>query len=509
MPEATHSLLDQGGRVLRELARQQGLAYRTYGEALQRFGEQQIGWTELFKTSGDIYFKETAQAVWSLIRANANVYALDAVRSWSEARQPGSRACARRGAFGQAGAAGSRLSDVRPEVPRVAIVDEVALTPTRRLAAALDRAGFWDILKASLQGQPAEARRLLIKPELAGFTAGSPQATDPFLVESLIDLLHDRGFANVAVVGTADSSAFWAENRDLYALSDLLGYRFVTPKGRAYDVVDLADAPDEAVFALGSALLGAGISRAWVDADFRIVFSKNRTDEEAGYALALDTLIGVLPLPDKTLHYRRRRHPGDVAAALLAAAPVHFVLIDAITSAHGPGGRRSADPIDTDTLIAASHIVLADYVGALKMGLDPAVSPILARVLRGHPLPTQYTVSGTLAPYSGWRNVSVPVLRSTQTRAGAAALDRLVGPWLQRLDPELFPLRNPLDARLNATLAEFFADAGDSPTSQYLADPGQHAARSHWAVCQIVADAIRQGCVAPAVCAARHRPFRH
>jgi hypothetical protein len=75
MPEATHSLLDQGGRVLRELARQQGLAYRTYGEALQRFGEQQIGWTELFKTSGDIYFKETAQAVWSLIRANANVYA--------------------------------------------------------------------------------------------------------------------------------------------------------------------------------------------------------------------------------------------------------------------------------------------------------------------------------------------------------------------------------------------------------------------------------------------------
>ena len=75
MPEATGSLLDQGGRMLRELARQQGSAYRTYGEALQRFGEQQIGWTELFKTSGDIYFKETAQAMWSLVRANANAYA--------------------------------------------------------------------------------------------------------------------------------------------------------------------------------------------------------------------------------------------------------------------------------------------------------------------------------------------------------------------------------------------------------------------------------------------------
>jgi hypothetical protein len=62
----------------------------------------------------------------------------------------------------------------------------------------------------------------------------------------------------------------------------------------------------------------------------------------------------------------------------------------------------------------------------------------------------------------------VSVARSTQARAGAATLDRLVEPWLQRLDPEIFPLKNPLDARLNATLAEFFADAGESPTGQWL-----------------------------------------
>jgi Domain of unknown function (DUF362) len=280
--------------------------------------------------------------------------------------------------------------------------------------------------------------------------------------------LHDRCFADVAVVGAADSSVLWAENRDLFALSDLLGYRFVTPQGRAYDIIDLADASDETVFPLGSALHGTGISRAWVDADIRIVFAKNRTDEEDGYALGLDTLIGVLPLADKSLHYRQRRHPGDVATALLAVAPVDFVLIDAIISAHGAGGRRSPDPISTNTLIAASDIVLADYVGALKMGLDPVVSPILARVLRSRPLPTRYTVSGSLAPYAGWRNVPVPLLRSTQARAGAVALDRLIEPWLQLLDSELFPLKNPLDARMNATLADFFADAGESPTGQWL-----------------------------------------
>ena len=74
---------------------------------------------------------------------------------------------------------------------------------------------------------------------MAGFAAGSPTATDPSLVEALIDLLHDRGFDNVAVVSAADSSALWAANRDVYALSDLLGYRFVTPNGRSYDIIDL------------------------------------------------------------------------------------------------------------------------------------------------------------------------------------------------------------------------------------------------------------------------------
>jgi uncharacterized protein (DUF362 family) len=354
------------------------------------------------------------------------------------------------------------------EIPKLAIVDDVQLARTDRIVEALDGAGFWETLARSLRDRPPNALRLVIKPELAGYTAASPLATDPSLVEALIDLLHDRGFADVAVVGTADSSALWAENRDIYALCDLLGYRFVTQQDRAYDIVDLADAPDNAVFPLASALHGTGISRAWVDADVRIVFAKNRTDEEAGYALGLDTLIGVLPFADKNLHYRRRRHPGDVVAALLEAAPVDFVLIDAITSAHGTGGRRSPDAMDTGTLIASSDIVLADYVGALKMGLDPIVSPIFARVLRTHPLPTRYIVSGSLAPYAGWQNVPVPVVRSTQARAGAEVLERLVEPWLQRLDPELFPLKNPLDARMNTGLAEFFADAGESPTSQWL-----------------------------------------
>ena len=333
------------------------------------------------------------------------------------------------------------------------------MAPADRLARALDRIDFWDKLTP-------QRTRIVIKPDLAGFSATDASITDPLLVETLIDLLHDRDCTDVAVVGASDSSALWAENRELLALSDLLGYRFVTPKGRPYDIVDLADALDQAAFPADSILHDGGLSRTWLDADIRIVFAKNRTDEAAGYALCLDTLIGVLPFPDKDLHYRRRRHPGDVVTALLAVAPVQLCLIDAITSAHGTGGRRAPEPITTNTVIAATDIVLADYVGALKMGLDPTASPTFARVLHTRPLPIRYTASGHFGPYAGWTNVSTLHLRTTQMRNGASALDRLVEPWLQRLDPELFPLKHPLDARLNAALAEFFADTG--ATSQWL-----------------------------------------
>jgi len=346
----------------------------------------------------------------------------------------------------------------------VAIVDDDGLSAAGKLAAALDRAGLWTLLrrKRSLHGR--RELDIVIRPELSAFSAGSPTATDPALVEALIDALHDAGYANVAVVGAADSSALWADNRELYALTDLLGYRYVTPKQRPYDIVDLADEQVEAAFGVAGALHGCTISRRWLQADLRIVFSKSRTDEAAGYALCLDTLIGVLPLIDQDLHYRRRRRPGDVVAALLDAAPVEFCLIDAIVAAHGPSGRRAPLAIQTGTIIAATDIVLADDIGARKMGLDPKVSQTFARAARTHPLPQRYIVAGSLDPYVGWDNVPPVSLQAARACAQAETFGRLIEPWLQRVDPALFPLKNPVDARLNGALAEYFA----APSNRWL-----------------------------------------
>jgi hypothetical protein len=75
MPRSTNSLLDEATRVLHEFAVNQGVAYCTYGETLQRFGENKIGLYELFKAAGDLYIKEAVQTVWSLVRADISIYA--------------------------------------------------------------------------------------------------------------------------------------------------------------------------------------------------------------------------------------------------------------------------------------------------------------------------------------------------------------------------------------------------------------------------------------------------
>jgi uncharacterized protein (DUF362 family) len=352
--------------------------------------------------------------------------------------------------------------------PTVAIVDGDTSSLADKLSATLRSSRFWELLSQATGGHPAETLKVVILPELAGFEPRSPLATDPALVEMLIDLLGEHGFLDVSVVGSTDSSALWAGNRDIYAVCDLLGYRFETPKGLSYKVFDLSEVVESSPFSLESTLHGTRLSRIWTDAAFRLVFSKNRTDEDAGYALCLDTLLGVLPMADKDLYYRRRRDVGEVVADLLSVAPPHFALIDAITSAHGSGGKRAPNAHSTGTLIASSEIALADFVGALKMGLDPHISPIFNRVVQRYPLPQRYRIDGPLGGYAGWRNVPAVLVRSSRNRAGAAALDRLVQPWLQRLDPELFPFKNPLDAQLNSIVAPFFQDTDTSSASHWL-----------------------------------------
>ena len=302
----------------------------------------------------------------------------------------------------------------------------------------------------------------VIVPALDAFAAGSPTATDPALVEHLLELLFELGVTEASVGSTRGTASLWLENRDVFMVADLLGYRYETPSGRPYEVIDLSEDLSSNVFGEDGPLARTGLSRAWLEADLRLVFSANRTDDDDGYALCLSTLLSVLPQADKDYHYRHRREPGEVISALLSAAPVHFAFIDAMVSSHGEGAARAPSPLVTDTIIAASDPALADYLGAMKMGLDPFVSRLAAPSLR-HARPTPQTrILGALEPYPGWVNVSPALIASTAARRASPAGDRSIRPVLQQVDRDIFPFKDPANDWLNKALSGLAAAGGDS-----------------------------------------------
>jgi uncharacterized protein (DUF362 family) len=363
-------------------------------------------------------------------------------------------------------------------MPRAVVVDDRALSAPELVAAAIEQAGLWDALTMAKQRSADDASgfHILIKPDLEAFDTGSAAATDPALVEALIDLLHERGYPHVDVCATTDASCFWADNREVGALADLLGYRYVTPAGHAYDVLDLGEDLVPAPFGEGDVLHESLLGRSWLRADFRICFARNKTDERESYALCLRGLLGVLPLADKDYYYQARMQAGVAVCELLRVTPVHFALVDATVSAHGSGGGRAPVPIETACIIASTDPLLADFVGALKMGLDPYVSPLAAAVYRTVGLPDRCVVDGNLGPYAGWRNVNRVLIDSQRRRDGLHAAHRLLTPWLQVVNPELFPLRQVADARVNPRLSNFFAEVDRDPAALWLLAAVNYAA---------------------------------
>jgi len=344
--------------------------------------------------------------------------------------------------------------------PVLALVSESAAeAPAKVLQHALDQAGFWESLERSRAGRKVDKSQftILILPNLSGYSADSRAVTDPRLVEVLVDLLYEHGFEAVTLCAAADSSLLWAENRDIFALADLLGYRFITDNGNAYDFTDLGEDLMGNDLPPGAALHGHPIAKAWVQADWRISFAKNKTDEMEGFALGLDNLLGVLPQVDKDYFYHHKWKARDVACELLKISPIDFALIDSIHSVHGSSGSRAPQFLQTNAIIASSDLLLTDFVAALKMGADPYASSLNKNALAEFGLPDRYQIIGNLGPYENWTPVSPVVSESVKLRESAVTAARAVKPWLQVLDPEIFPLKRSIDAQINSRAAPLFA----------------------------------------------------
>ena len=331
--------------------------------------------------------------------------------------------------------------------PRVTITQELGVEAVTLFDRALADAGFWTDLDRVRQAAAKSPTvfRIIIKPDLDWYDPAAPTGTEPALVEHLIDLLHDRGYSNVTVGDGRNEEDGWLHNRGPAMVPDLVGYRFVTPKGRSYDVVDLRADPlpsngDRAVFAVA-------IGEHWAKADYRINFAKNKTHETLGYALCLYNLLGAVASSGNA---RADRDAVDDCVQLLRTAPAHFNLIDAYTSAHGAAGHRAPQRLETHAFIGCVDALLADWAGAAKMGLDPYASPLNAVALQAVGLPRNYEIAGSVAPYPLWRNVHPLIADSARRRSRAEGLGSLAAAWFQATDRTRFPHRDFFSDRINS-----------------------------------------------------------
>jgi uncharacterized protein (DUF362 family) len=326
----------------------------------------------------------------------------------------------------------------RNSVARACVTQALGTAALPLLEQALADGGFWQHLERVRPARRAESVRIAIKPDLDLYDPAIPDGTEPQLVEHLIDLLRDRGFTAVTVLDGRNEPDRWLLNRDPLMVPDLAGYRFATPKGRPYEIVDA-----RGELARPEPAGEMALSRHWLEADYRINIAKNRTHEEQAYALCVHNLLGLV---DRS----HVRSAADDALFALRSAPPHFNVIDAYRSCHGAAGHRAPCPLDTHAFITSTDALLADWAGAAKMGLDPYSSAVNAAALRHVGLPRQHRIDGDLQPYPLWRNVHPLVARSARLRASPDGLGALSAAWFQCVDRERFPFRDFYSDRINA-----------------------------------------------------------
>jgi uncharacterized protein (DUF362 family) len=343
------------------------------------------------------------------------------------------------------------------------------------LEQAVTRAGLWDLL-AGLAAQKPQPR-ILIKPDLERLDRDAPTGTDPALVEHLIDLLWAHGHEDVVVAAGVGAWRGVLDNRDVLTLAELSGYRFQTSGGHPYDVLDLAEDLVAPELPADSILGHLQVPRAWLEADVRIGFAKNKTDARYRYALGVHNLLDVAractPVDGAG---RARPDVHDVAVELVRRTPVTFAIIDAITSSHGADGSRRPRPLATRAIIAGRDLLATDWAGAMKMGLDPYASPLTAAALRACGSPRDLTIDGDLGPYEGWINVH-PLLSDAlnaqgELPAGDPALEALGS----AIDTALFPFKDLRLAQVHRAAQPLLGDADRNPLAFYTAAWGKLAA---------------------------------
>jgi uncharacterized protein (DUF362 family) len=287
-------------------------------------------------------------------------------------------------------------------------------------------------------GKSREEYLIAIKPNIMTasiYEEESPVYTDPSLVETLIEILRQEGFRRFVVVESQNVYSYSYTKRRVPEVAMMCGYGFA-----GYEVVDLSE--DTVDFDYGGALGRHKAGRAWLEADYRISFAKNKTHWQCYYTACLKNVYGCLPEWDKMYHYHGKGIEFFQSTVLIAdKIPVHFGLLDAWTSGDGLTGHvRDASPNQTRTFLASENIYALDWVVGEKMRVDPMRNYVMRDAVQRWG-PIRITREGDMTPWRPWRNVRPVVISVMDFMEERYWLSRFMSRLMaSRMDPRFPPV---------------------------------------------------------------------
>jgi len=267
-------------------------------------------------------------------------------------------------------------------MPRVAIARASSVDPQGRtdcLDRALDDAGFFARLAGLSRSTP-----IAIKANIGPASQrGYHYYTDPVLVDHLWDRIEAAGFGDIAIVESETTTSTGFSNATPDVMGPGLGYR--------HAVTNLTrEATRTVSFHSHELTLSERLFHS-----FTISFAKGKNHDLMWFTGALKNMYGAIPM-DKYQEFHRRRSGLDVAAAILAVNLLQtpqFSLIDWIDGVDGGEVCYFSRRLDGDELrrvhahpqriLAGEDALAVDEVLCRKMGYDPRIVPVLAKV-RAH-----------------------------------------------------------------------------------------------------------------------------
>lgn len=224
--------------------------------------------------------------------------------------------------------------------------------------------------------------------------------TDPELVDGLAVMLQELGCGQIGVAEARNGYDRHYQHRSIRDVGRYFGYT-----SDRYALVDLS--ADQVPHGFARGTTPRTISRAWQEADLRIVFGKMRSHPTDLVHLTLGSCEGIAGRCDDQLLAERATRRGADLTTVLEDYPPHFAVLDAYgTAADGVVGVLGCPrPLMPLRVYAGADALAVDVVAARHMGLaDPRHAPLIRAAIDWFGDPSARTaVSGANAPIGGWR----------------------------------------------------------------------------------------------------------